>query len=126
METSQESRNRGTLQRLLEIAAAREWDRLGEVMVEDYRQHNPEGKDGLEATKQHLSQMEPLDNQVYRVIAEGDLVAIHSHFKGWNAAAVDIFRFNDDGKIIEHWDVIQPVPDVTASGNDMFSQLSKP
>jgi predicted SnoaL-like aldol condensation-catalyzing enzyme len=39
-------------------------------------------------------------------------------------AAVDIFRFNDEGKIIEHWDVLQQVPEKTASGNDMFSQLS--
>ena len=39
-------------------------------------------------------------------------------------AQVDIFRFNDAGKITEHWDVLQPIPEVTASGNDMFSQLT--
>jgi predicted SnoaL-like aldol condensation-catalyzing enzyme len=39
-------------------------------------------------------------------------------------AAVDIWRFNDEGKIIEHWDVLQEIPAETASGNDMFSQLS--
>jgi predicted SnoaL-like aldol condensation-catalyzing enzyme len=58
------------------------------------------------------------------VIADGDLVAVHSHYRTWNSAGVDIFRFNDDGKIIEHWDVLQEVPETTASGNDMFSQLS--
>jgi predicted SnoaL-like aldol condensation-catalyzing enzyme len=52
------------------------------------------------------------------------VVAVHSNYKTWNTAGVDIFRFNDDGKIIEHWDVLQPVPETTASGNDMFSQLS--
>jgi predicted SnoaL-like aldol condensation-catalyzing enzyme len=39
-------------------------------------------------------------------------------------AGVDILRFNDDGRIIEHWDVLQEVPEMTASGNDMFSQLT--
>jgi len=42
----------------------------------------------------------------------------------WNMAGVDIFRFDDDAKIVEHWDVLQQVPETTASGNDMFSQLS--
>ena len=37
---------------------------------------------------------------------------------------VDIFRLNEDGKIIEHWDVLQQIPETTASGNDMFSQLT--
>jgi len=61
---------------------------------------------------------------VHRVIAEGDLVAVHSNNKTFNMAGFDIFRLNDDGKIIEHWDVVQPIPESTASGNDMFTQLS--
>jgi predicted SnoaL-like aldol condensation-catalyzing enzyme len=61
---------------------------------------------------------------VYRVIAEGDLVVAHSRYKTWNMAGVDIWRFDDDGKMIEHWDVLQQVPKTTASGNDMFSQLT--
>jgi predicted SnoaL-like aldol condensation-catalyzing enzyme len=39
-------------------------------------------------------------------------------------AGVDIWRFNDEWKMIEHWDVLQQVPETTASGNDMFSQLT--
>jgi predicted SnoaL-like aldol condensation-catalyzing enzyme len=65
-----------------------------------------------------------VDVEVHRVIAEGDLVAVHSHYKTWNMAGVDIFRIDDDGKIIVHWDVLQQVPEAMASGNDMFSQLS--
>ena len=39
-------------------------------------------------------------------------------------AGVDIFLFGDDGKIVEHWDVLQEVPETTAGGNDMFSALT--
>jgi predicted SnoaL-like aldol condensation-catalyzing enzyme len=66
-----------------------------------------------------------VDVEVHRVIAEGDLVAVHAHYKTWNVAGVDIFRLDDAGKIIEHWDVLQQVPETTASGNDMFSQLTE-
>ena len=55
---------------------------------------------------------------------EGDLVVVHSHYKSLNMAGVDIFKVGADGKIIEHWDVLQPIPGTTASGNDMFSELS--
>jgi hypothetical protein len=48
------------------------------------------------------------------VIAEGDLVAVHSNYKTWNMAGVDIFRLNDDGKIVERWDVLQQIPETTA------------
>ena len=65
-----------------------------------------------------------LSTSRFTVIAEGDFVAVHADYKTWNMAAVDIFRLNDDGKIVEHWDVLQQVPETTASGNDMFSQLS--
>jgi predicted SnoaL-like aldol condensation-catalyzing enzyme len=51
-------------------------------------------------------------------------VAAHSHYETFNMAGVDIWRFDEDGKAIEHWDVLQPIPETTASGNDMFSQLS--
>ena len=59
-----------------------------------------------------------------RVISEGDLVVVHSKFttgpEDRGQAIVDIFRLAD-GKIVEHWDVIQPIPDHTANGNTMFN-----
>ena len=73
--------------------------------------------------KDFFAPVGPVDVEVHRVIAEGDLVAVHSHYTTWNMSGVDIFRLHD-GKIIEHWDVLQEVPETTASGNDMFSQLS--
>ncbi len=59
-----------------------------------------------------------------RVISEGDLVVVHSKFttgpEDRGEAIIDIFRIAD-GKIVEHWDVIQPVPEQSANGNTMFS-----
>jgi predicted SnoaL-like aldol condensation-catalyzing enzyme len=58
-----------------------------------------------------------------RVIAEGDLVAVHSHYvdaPGERGRAVlDLFRVRD-GKIVEHWDAAQDVPESSANGNTMF------
>jgi len=64
-----------------------------------------------------------------RSISDGDLVLLHSSgvlVPGTPGLAVfDIFRFQD-GKIAEHWDILEEVPATTANGNDMFSTLSRP
>jgi predicted SnoaL-like aldol condensation-catalyzing enzyme len=116
-------RNKEVVQRLFEAFRAGDTDAFDELIVDEYVQHNPQAGSGLQAVKDFFAPVGPVDVEVHRVIAEGDLVAVHSHYKTWNMAGVDIFRV-DDGKIIEHWDVLQQVPETTASGNDMFSQLS--
>jgi predicted SnoaL-like aldol condensation-catalyzing enzyme len=116
--------NKEAVGRLFEAFRAGNTDAFDELIVEDYVQHNPQADNGLRAVKDFFAPVGPVDVEVHRVIADGDLVAVHSHYRTWNSAGVDIFRFNDDGKIIEHWDVLQEVPETTASGNDMFSQLS--
>ena len=61
--------------------------------------------------------------EIKRMIAEGDLVVTHGLIKtspeDRGTAAVDIFRV-EDGKIVEHWDVLQPVPETAANDNTMF------
>ncbi|PZR99682.1 MAG: hypothetical protein DLM67_03185 [Candidatus Nephthysia bennettiae] len=99
-------------------------DAFDQLIAKNYVQHNPQAGNGLEAVKAFFAQVGPIDVEVHRVIAEGDLVAVHSHYRTLNMAGVDIFRVGNDGKFIEHWDVLQPVAETTASGNDMFSQLS--
>lgn len=99
----------------------------------DYIQHNPtaaDGSAGLKALATSIHQQFPdARYDVKRAISQGDLVLLHSNVvlvpgtKG--ASVIDIFRFQG-GKLAEHWDVIQNVPDTTASGNDMFSTLSSP
>ncbi|MER5181036.1 nuclear transport factor 2 family protein [Streptomyces sp. NPDC002896] len=71
-----------------------------------------------------FGELGPVGVEVHRVIAEGDFVVAHSYYKPLNSAVVDIWRFNSEGKIVEHWDVLQEVPETTASGHDMFSQLT--
>jgi predicted SnoaL-like aldol condensation-catalyzing enzyme len=116
--------NKRTVARVFDAFRAGDVDAFDDLIVVDYVQHDPQAGNGLQAVKDFFAPIGPVDVDVHRVLAEGDLVAVHANYKTFNMAGVDIFRFNDDGKIIEHWDVLQPIPETTASGNDMFSQLS--
>src|SRR4051812_10493329 len=99
----------------------------------DYIQHNPLAPNGPEAMKAFGAawhkQFPDATYAVRRTITDGDLVLLHSSgvlIPGTpGLAAVDIFRFQD-GRIAEHWDVLQEVPATTANGNDMFASLSDP
>ncbi len=98
-----------------------------EYLAPEYHQHNPtipSGSAGLREMFGAFFQQTPtLIVERHRVIAEGDIVAIHAHYR-LNAedrgqSVVDIFRVLD-GKIVEHWDVIQAVPETSANDNTMF------
>jgi predicted SnoaL-like aldol condensation-catalyzing enzyme len=90
-----------------------------------YIQHNPLLASGREPAVKLLSTRVTRESvtDIKRVVAEGDLVVLHVHSRNnlsdRGRAVVDIFRVAD-GKIVEHWDVIQPVPEKPANPNTMF------
>ena len=92
-----------------------------------YIQHNPAVEDGKEGFIRYFDRMarEYPDKSVkfVRAIAEGDLVALHTH-QIWPGdqeyVTMDFFRFDEQGKIVEHWDAIQEIPERSANENKMY------
>jgi predicted SnoaL-like aldol condensation-catalyzing enzyme len=92
-----------------------------------YIQHNPIAADGKEAAVEVLGKaLQALPGWTYEIkhaYVDGDYAIIHSHVHmkagDRGMAVVDIFRF-EKGKVVEHWDVVQPIPEKSANDNTMF------
>jgi predicted SnoaL-like aldol condensation-catalyzing enzyme len=81
------------------------------VSAEKYIQHNPNVPDGIEAVKHFLATQDFNYDFIFKVIGQGDHVVSYSKatFKGTELAVFDIFRI-ENGKIVEHWDNMEPIP----------------
>lgn len=94
---------------------------------DQYIQHNPDVEDGTEGFIRYFERMEKeypdKSIEFVRCIAEGDLVALHTH-QTWPGndqyVTMDFFRFDDNGKICEHWDAIQQIPATSKNPNTMY------
>jgi predicted SnoaL-like aldol condensation-catalyzing enzyme len=89
----------------------------------EYIQHNPQAPDGPEAFIGFVRAFPEASVDIRRVVAEGDTVVTHSLLKftpdDRGTVAADLFRL-EDGKVVEHWDVLQPFPEESANPHPMF------
>jgi len=92
-----------------------------------YIQHNPLVGDGPEPFIAYFEKMAKeypeKSIEFVRAVAEGDLVALHTH-QTWPGndeyVTMDFFRFDENGKIVEHWDAMQQIPESSLNGNTMY------
>ena len=105
----------------------KDFEEASKYLGSKYIQHNPsaaDGPEGLEGFINFLKDKFPNNkSEIKRIFADGDYVIVHVHAvrePGTRGnAIIDIFRL-ENGKVVEHWDVIQPIPEKAANNNGMF------
>ncbi|MEU8217210.1 nuclear transport factor 2 family protein [Micromonospora taraxaci] len=106
-----------------ELFAEKDLTAIDRYWAEPYVQHSPHMPNGLDTLRNVVPGLEGFSWEPQRVAAQGDLVFTHSIVHGWApnpVAIVDIFRL-ENGRIVEHWDVVQDIvtPEASANGNGM-------
>ncbi len=100
---------------------------ISRFVGDTYIQHNPAVADGtagfIEYFERMATEYPKKSIEFVRSVAEGDLVALHTHQTwpdGDQYVTMDFFRFDTNGKIVEHWDSMQQIPETTKNGNTMY------
>ena len=123
----QEANKKAVLEFYDKALNQKDWEAASKYLGPKYIQHNPgvpDGHEGLKGLLAFLKEKFPaIRSEIKRAFAEGDYVILHVHSvrePGQRGRAiVDIFRL-ENGKIVEHWDVAQDVPEKAANSNGMF------
>ena len=105
----------------------KDFDKASKYVGATYIQHNPIGADGLDGIKGFINFLKDKfpnnKSEIKRIFADGDYVIVHVHAvrePGTRGnAIIDIFRL-ENGKVVEHWDAVQPIPEKAANSNGMF------
>jgi predicted SnoaL-like aldol condensation-catalyzing enzyme len=105
----------------------KDFEKASKYLGSRYTQHNPVAADGPEGLKAFLAFLKDKfpnnRSEIKRIFADGDYVIVHVHAvrePGTRGnAIIDIFKL-ENGKVVEHWDVIQPIPEKAANNNGMF------
>jgi predicted SnoaL-like aldol condensation-catalyzing enzyme len=125
--TKQAANKRLVLAFYEQIIGRKDFEAGRKYMGATYRQHSPYAKDGHEGLAEFVKffreNFPKHHYDVKKVIAEGDMVVLHLHGMGgmnpFGEQVVDFFRVKD-GKIVEHWDVIQAIPEKSDNPNGLF------
>jgi predicted SnoaL-like aldol condensation-catalyzing enzyme len=124
----QQEANKKTVVAFYEAAInQKDFEAASKYLGPRYVQHNPNAADGPEGLKAFLGVLKEkfpnAKSEIKRVFADGDYVILHVHAVrepgARGSAIVDIFKL-ENGKVVEHWDVVQPVPEKAANPNGMF------
>jgi predicted SnoaL-like aldol condensation-catalyzing enzyme len=106
----------------------KDFEKASKYLGATYIQHNPVAADGPEGLKGFIAFLKDKfpnnKSDIKRVFADGNYVIVHVHAVRTPGdrgnAIIDIFRLDDSGKVVEHWDAVQPIPEKAANNNGMF------
>jgi predicted SnoaL-like aldol condensation-catalyzing enzyme len=127
-DAAQMEQNKKTVAALYEAALnKKDFEEASKYLGPRYTQHNPtaaDGPEGLKAFIDFLKEKFPNNrSEIKRIFADGDYVIVHVHAvrePGTRGNAImDIYKL-EDGKVVEHWDVVQPIPETARNNNGMF------
>ncbi|CAL2090728.1 nuclear transport factor 2 family protein [Tenacibaculum sp. 190524A02b] len=117
-------RNKKNLKVVIEkVIGNAEYNLIPDFFGKTYIQHNPGIDNGVKALQAFLTSLGKLDVEIKQIIAQGDLAVAFSHYKNpanKGLAIMDLFRFDVEGKVVEHWDVVHSIPNDSLNSNDFF------